>query len=154
LAKKALYKYSSFPFLYLDTRQSDLDTGKSYVLSLTTVASIMRNVQVTGTSDVCAHHCSVFIYLFSQPVNLTTTTTTVLQLFFGDHPGEPVPEENFWTLSCNGRLTEADTSTIRMGATPSGLVTSVNLHHPPYFLQAGCSSCRPTNSVKAPKELI
>jgi len=26
-----------------------------------------------------------------------------------DHPGEPVPEENFWTLWCKGRLTEADT---------------------------------------------
>jgi len=24
--------------------------------------------------------------------------------FFPDHPGEPVPEENFWTLWCKGRL--------------------------------------------------
>jgi len=31
-----------------------------------------------------------------------------------------------------GRLTEADTSTIRLGATPSGL-TSAHLHHPPIF---------------------
>ena len=23
-------------------------------------------------------------------------------LFFRDHPGEPVPEENFWTLWCKG----------------------------------------------------
>jgi len=44
-----------------------------------------------------------------------------------------VPEENFWTLWCKGRLTEADTPTIWMGATPSGLVTSAHLHHPPYF---------------------
>jgi len=29
--------------------------------------------------------------------------------FFWDHPGEPVPEENFWTLWCKRRLTEADT---------------------------------------------
>jgi len=56
--------------------------------------------------------------------------TTVLRPFFWDHPGEPVPEENFWTLWCKGRLTEADTPTIRMGATPSGLVTSALLHHP------------------------
>jgi len=34
--------------------------------------------------------------------------------------------------------------------TPSGL-TSAHLHHPPIFLQAGCPSCRPTNSVKALK---
>jgi len=32
-----------------------------------------------------------------------------------------VPEENFWTLWCKGRSTEADTPTIRLGATPSGV---------------------------------
>jgi len=37
---------------------------------------------------------------------------------FQDHPVEPVPEENFWTLWCKGRLTEADALTIRLGATP------------------------------------
>ena len=59
-------------------------------------------------------------------------TTTVLRPFFRDHPGEPVPEENFWTLWCKGRLTEADTLTIRLGATPSGL-TSDHLHHLPIY---------------------
>jgi len=59
-------------------------------------------------------------------------STTVLWPFFRDHPGEPVPEENFWTLQCKGRLTEADTPTIRLGATPSGL-TSAHLHHPPFL---------------------
>jgi len=43
-----------------------------------------------------------------------------------------VPEENFWTLWCKGRLTEADTLTIRLGATLSGL-TSAHLHHTPIF---------------------
>jgi len=33
-------------------------------------------------------------------VGTTTHTKTVLRPFFRDHPGEPVPEENFWTLSC------------------------------------------------------
>jgi len=59
--------------------------------------------------------------------------TTTPQPFYGpfwDHPGEPVPEENFWTLWCKGRLTEADTLTIPLGATPSGL-TSAHPHHPP-----------------------
>jgi len=51
---------------------------------------------------------------------------------FWDHPGGPVPEENFWTLWCKGGLTEADTPTIRLGATPSRL-TSAHLHHPPFF---------------------
>jgi len=62
----------------------------------------------------------------------TTEIITVLQTFFWDHPGEPVPEENLWTLWCKGRLTEADTPTIRLGATPYGL-TSAHLHHPPIF---------------------
>jgi len=75
-------------------------------------------------------------------------TTTVLWPFFRDHPGEPVPEENLRTLWCNGRLTEADKPAIQLGATPSGLC-SAHLHHPPWFLQAGCPSCRPANSVKA-----
>jgi len=80
-------------------------------------------------------------------------TTTVLRPFFRHHPGdgEPMPEENFWTLCCKGRLTEADTLTIWLGATASRL-TSAYLHHPPYFLlQAGCPYCRPTNSIKALK---
>jgi len=55
-------------------------------------------------------------------------TTTVLQKFFREHPGEPVPEENFWTLWRKGRLTEADTQTIRLAATPSGL-TNAHARH-------------------------
>jgi len=47
------------------------------------------------------------------------TTTTVLWPFFQDHLGEPVPEENFWTLWCKGRLIEADALTIWLGATLS-----------------------------------
>jgi len=44
-------------------------------------------------------------------LTFTTTTTTILRPFFRDHPGQPTPEENFWTLWCKGRLTEADTLT-------------------------------------------
>ena len=68
-------------------------------------------------------------------LQLNATTTTPQPFygpFSGDHPGEPVPEENFWTLWYKGRLTEADTPTIRLGATPSGL-TSAHLHHSPFF---------------------
>jgi len=36
---------------------------------------------------------------------IATTTTTVLRPFLWDHPGEPVPEENLWSLWCKGRLT-------------------------------------------------
>jgi len=31
-------------------------------------------------------------------VSYTTTTTAISRPFFRDHPGELVPEENFWTL--------------------------------------------------------
>jgi len=51
----------------------------------------------------------------SRSLEHTHTHTTELRPFFRDHPGEPVPEENFWTLWCKGRLTEADTPTIRLG---------------------------------------
>jgi len=61
-----------------------------------------------------------------------TTTTTVLRPFFRDQPGEPVPEENFWTLWCKGSLTEADTLTIQLGATPSKL-SNAHLHRLPIF---------------------
>jgi len=80
-------------------------------------------------------------------------TTTVLWPFFQYHPAEPVPEENFWTLWCKGRLTEADTLTIWLSATPSEL-NITRLHHAPHFLQAGCPSCRPANSVKALKARV
>ena len=62
--------------------------------------------------------------------NHHTTHHNHLTAFFRDHPGKPVPKENFWTLWCKGRLTEADTQTIQLGTTSSGL-TSAQLHHNP-----------------------
>ena len=72
-------------------------------------------------------------------------TTTILRPFFQDHPGQPVPEENFWTLWCKGRLTEAYKLTIRLGATPSGL-TSANLHHPLFYRPDALPAAQPTAS--------
>jgi len=43
---------------------------------------------------------------------------------FPGPPGELLPEENFWTLWCKGRLTQADTQTIRLGATSSVLTSA------------------------------
>jgi len=64
------------------------------------------------------HHQSSDDYLEDN------THTTVLLPFFWDHPGEPVPKENFWTLWCNRGLTEADTQTIRLVATPSRVTST------------------------------
>ena len=98
------------------------------------------------------------VYLQSAHLNALVNLFTAgnnhhnrFQPFFRDHPGETVPEENYWTLWCKGRLTEADTLTIRLGTTPSRL-SSAHLHHH-HFLRARCPSCRPTNSVKALKAL-
>jgi len=83
-----------------------------------------------------------------SPKLTTITTTTVLWPFFRDHPGEPVPEEDFWALRCKGRLTEADTLTNRLGATPSGL-TSAHLHHPrpPKFMPMKMAEQQPQVAV-------
>jgi len=62
-----------------------------------------------------------------------------------------VPEENFWTLWCKGRLTEADTPTIRLGATPSGL-TSAHLHQPPSHFFTGRMPFLPVKALKAKPE--
>ena len=72
------------------------------------------------------------LFLPNLLTSTTTTTTTVSRPFSCDHQAEPVPEENFWTLWCKRRLTEANTPTIFTGATPSRL-TSAHLHHPPFF---------------------
>jgi len=71
-----------------------------------------------------------------------------------------VPEENFWTLWCKGRLTEADTSTIWLGATPSGL-SSAHLYHPRLFSYDKCevTKCKVENKeammiVKSVKNAI
>jgi len=76
----------------------------------------------------------------------TTITITILWPFCRDHPGELVPEENFWTLWCKGRLTEADTPTTQLGTTPSRL-TSAHLHHPPIFYRSNAlPATQPTAS--------
>jgi len=77
---------------------------------------------------MCVSLCTTVVHNTAQ----TTTTTTILRPFFWDHPGEPVPEENFWTLWCKGRPIEADQLTIQLDATPSGL-TIAHLHYPPIF---------------------
>jgi len=87
---------------------------------------------MTGIKKHSRHATTVCVskLLFFESISLAKQsrtkpiTTTVLQSFFRDHPGEPVPEENFWTLWCKGRLTEANTQTIWLAATPSVLTSA------------------------------
>ena len=81
----------------------------------------------------------------TDSITHVATTTTILRPFFRDHQGEPVPEENFWTSRCKGRLTEAETSTIPLVATPSGL-TSAHLHQPPFYSPNALPAAQPTVS--------
>jgi len=74
-------------------------------------------------------HTTLTIHELPYYHHITHNRFTAL---FPEPPGELVPGENFWTLWCKGRLTEADTLTIRLGATPSEL-TSAHIHHPPFF---------------------
>jgi len=87
---------------------------------------------------------SPLIYLFS--VITTPHTHNRFMALFRDHPGEPVPEENFWTLWCKERLTEADTSTIRMGATPSGLTVPTSTIPHIFYRPDALPATQPTAS--------
>jgi len=51
---------------------------------------------------------------------------------FPEPPGWAGARRELLDLWCKERLTEADTQTIWLGATPSGL-TIAHLHHPPHF---------------------
>ena len=105
---------------------SPLATCDNASLCLDAMSSCVRGVcRCQPGYYVHFNHCGQLIISY-------VTATTVLRPFFRGHPGEPVPEENFLILWRKGRSTEADTPTIRLGATPSGL-TSALLHHPPYF---------------------
>jgi len=74
------------------------------------------------------------------------------QPFYGPFPGPPgwaSARRELLDFMVQGKINRGR-HTVRQGTTPSRL-TSTHLHHPPYFVQAGCPSCRPTNSIRALK---
>jgi len=67
-------------------------------------------------------------------------STIILRPFFRDHPGEPMPAKSFfWTLWCYGGQQQADTPTIRVGVTPSGLIINSYPSIPHFYTR--CPSC-------------
>jgi len=134
----------------LETRQHvtfwPQQTGKQRYM----VASIGNLPGQTKPFDFGSSHCT-FLRIDNQvsEVNVPPPhAATVLRPFFRDHPREPMLEENFWTLRRKGRITKADTPTIRLGATPSGL-TSAHLHHPPIFFTGPVPFLPPNKAQQA-----
>jgi len=75
-------------------------------------------------SDHSLTHASLSTLEMHICTHYKHTHTTGLRPFFQDYPGEPVPEEIFfWTSVVQGKITEANTRTIRLGATLSGLIS-------------------------------
>jgi len=105
-------------------------------------------------ASTCLYSLYAWFISASQSMHINTRThdhtTTVYGPYSGTTRVSRCQKRTSGLLWCKGTLTEADTPTIRLGATSSGL-TSAHLHHPPHFLQAGCPSCRPNNRVKALK---
>ena len=71
---------------------------------------------------------------------------------FRDYPGEPVPEGNTNVDFTEARDSEWQWHQLGHMQVCTSLQTDNHASTPPLsFLQAGCPSCRPTNSVKALK---
>ena len=100
-----------------------------------------ENSSLRAATNVVWRHCrySVSLIYKCSECSEWLTYPPPPQPFYGPFSGTiRVSRCQKRTLWCKGRLTDADTPTIRLGATPSEL-TSAHLHHPP-FLQAGCPS--------------
>ena len=127
-------------------------TGRRADVSvMRTVPRTQHQTRTVNSLNIPSDHprpCPSHAVLSARPAATTSyhSPQPFYDAFSRDHPGEPVSEENFWTLWLKERLTEADTLTIR--ATPSGL-KSAHLHHPPFFyrpdaLPATHQQCRST----------
>ena len=83
---------------------------------------------------------------------LVHTHTSVKRPFVRDYPGEPVPERRnqsgfYWNETVSG----SGISWAICKSAPLSRQITTPAPHRSVFLQAGCPSCRPTNSVKALK---
>ena len=114
-----------------------------------------RSSLVNIPSVVVLHSCRWSGTCHTMSTALFTTLTQPLKPFYGPFSGTThVSQCQKRTSGLYGTREDEQrqTPTSRLGATPSGL-TSSHLHHS-HFLQAGCPSCRPTNSVKALKATV
>jgi len=62
-------------------------------------------------------------FIINDNTNIIVTHKHTHTPFFRDHPHKPVPKEIFWNFMVQGKITEADTLTIWLGAAPSELIS-------------------------------
>jgi len=89
-----------------------------------------------------SHHLQVVVVVVVPFNGLWSGTTQV---------GVYQKKQLLWIFMEQGRIMEAEAPTVRVGATPTGLTAPSPPQPLRGFLQAGCPSCHPTNSVKALK---
>jgi len=83
------------------------------------------------------------------------THTPVQRPFSRDYPGEPERKvKPIWILLEQETVSGSGISWAACKSAPSSRQTTTPAPHHSVFLQAGCPSCRPTNSVKALKEHV
>jgi len=103
---KATFPYWKLPFLSSIFKQLLL---RNCVVDFVEICNICANSsakRIFNSHEICRSCCDFYfgvpflehsVVPAMQPNN--SSTTTVLQPFFLDYPGESMPEENFWTLS-------------------------------------------------------
>jgi len=64
---------------------------------------------MTGSACSSINQQPMLLWIHNTTNKLLSSHHNRFTAFFRDHPGEPVPEENFWTLWCKGRLTDRQT---------------------------------------------
>jgi len=129
----SMYKHARGPAT-ADDRQHCTITHPTCTTSLTLVRRCISCWHPVYRSEHLSH-CSCHRSVINIALHVFTEIqhhhhNSFMALFLGS-PGWAGARRELLEFMVKGRLTEADTLTIQLGATPSGL-TSVHLHHPPF----------------------
>jgi len=111
-----------------------------------TISAALQISRAEGWSTVVVRDMPLTVFVTNGLVYLTYLPQTILRPFFRDYPGEPVPEENFWTLWCKGRLTDANTPNIRCHS-----IRTNQCSHPPSFVYFYSTDALPAAQTTASK---
>jgi len=87
-----------------------------------------------------------------MPVHTHTHTLDALPALFPGLPGEPV--KPIWILLKQETVSGSGIRWATCKSAPRSRQITTPAPHHSVFLQAGCPSCHPTNSIKALKDLV